>query len=107
MKMSKEEYDLYVKSITPRSPLGRDMLCAFAIGGLQDVIHPLVTADVDTEAALHPQHLLEQTLGIIGIRLRHLFGAVDVCVHRGDLPAAALDSQRERLVGGGRKGFII
>jgi len=34
MKMSKEEYDLYVKSITPRSPLGRDMLCAFAIGGL-------------------------------------------------------------------------
>ena len=34
MKMSTEEYDLYVKSITPRSPLGRDMLCAFAIGGL-------------------------------------------------------------------------
>lgn len=33
MKMSKEEYALFVSARMPRSPLGRDMLLAFLFGG--------------------------------------------------------------------------
>ncbi len=34
MKMSKEEYADYVRQRAPKSPLGKDMLLAFLIGGL-------------------------------------------------------------------------
>ena len=34
MQMSKEEYAAYVKAKMPRSPLGKDLLLAFAVGGL-------------------------------------------------------------------------
>ncbi len=34
MKMSAEEYSEYVKSMSPKSPLAKDMLWAFVIGGL-------------------------------------------------------------------------
>ena len=34
MQMSKEEYAAYVKAKMPRSPLGKDLLLAFVIGGL-------------------------------------------------------------------------
>ena len=34
MQMSKEEYAAYVKAKMPRSPLGKDLLWAFLVGGL-------------------------------------------------------------------------
>ena len=34
MQMSKEEYAAYVKAKMPRSPLGKDLLLAFLVGGL-------------------------------------------------------------------------
>lgn len=34
MKMSKAQYKEYVDSISPRSPLGKNLLLAFVIGGL-------------------------------------------------------------------------
>ena len=34
MQMSKEEYAAYVKAKMPRSPLGKDLLLAFIVGGL-------------------------------------------------------------------------
>ena len=34
MQMTPKEYAQYVEKIAPRSPLGKDMLCAFVIGGL-------------------------------------------------------------------------
>jgi stage V sporulation protein AC len=34
MKMSKQEYAAYVKRKMPASPLGRDLLTAFVVGGL-------------------------------------------------------------------------
>ncbi len=33
MNMSKQEYLSYVKEISPPSPLGKNMLCAFLVGG--------------------------------------------------------------------------
>ena len=33
MKMTKREYADYVKAKMPKSPLGKDLLCAFLIGG--------------------------------------------------------------------------
>ena len=31
--MTKREYSAYVSSLSPKSPLGRDVACAFLIGG--------------------------------------------------------------------------
>ena len=33
MNMSKQAYQAYVKEISPPSPLGKNMLCAFLVGG--------------------------------------------------------------------------
>ena len=33
MNMSKQSYQAYVKEISPPSPLGKNMLCAFLVGG--------------------------------------------------------------------------
>ena len=33
MQMSKREYERYVREKMPKSPLWKDMLCAFAVGG--------------------------------------------------------------------------
>ena len=46
-------------------------------GLLQVVIHVLIAADIDLEAALEPQHGLDQPVGIVVVSLTHLGGAVD------------------------------
>ena len=33
MELNKQEYDKYVKQVTPTYPLGKDMLRAFVTGG--------------------------------------------------------------------------
>lgn len=43
MDMSPQEYLEYVKRISPRSPLGKDMLLAFLVGGAICVLGQLVT----------------------------------------------------------------
>ena len=34
MKMTNAEYADYIKQTMPKSPLGKDLVCAFLIGGL-------------------------------------------------------------------------
>lgn len=34
MKFTKKEYTQYVKRLSPRSPLAKDLVCSFCIGGL-------------------------------------------------------------------------
>lgn len=34
MNMSKKEYDQYVRSMSPRSPMGKNLFNAFWVGGL-------------------------------------------------------------------------
>ena len=42
MEMSPREYQDYVKRISPKSPMGRDMLLAFVIGGAICVLGQLI-----------------------------------------------------------------
>lgn len=42
--MSKEEYALYLRSMQPRSPMGRDLLLAFLTGGLICALGELLIA---------------------------------------------------------------
>ena len=68
-------------------------------GLLQVVVDVLVAADIDLEAALHPQHGLDQTVGIVVVGLAHLRGAVDIGVAHGYLAAGALHREGDRLFG--------
>lgn len=34
MQMTNQEYDAYIQKLSPKSPLWKDVLCAFVIGGL-------------------------------------------------------------------------
>ena len=43
MKMTNREYNEYIKQQQPRSPLGKDMLCAFLSGGLICVLGQFFT----------------------------------------------------------------
>lgn len=43
MKMTNEEYGEFIKKRQPRSPLGRDMLIAFLVGGFICCIGQLIT----------------------------------------------------------------
>ncbi len=40
--MSNQEYDTYVKELAPKSPLWKDVLCAFVIGGAICVLGQLI-----------------------------------------------------------------
>ena len=56
MKITKQEYDQYVKEMSPNSPMGKDVLNAFWIGGLICVIGQLIlngfkALGLDTEDA--------------------------------------------------------
>ncbi len=42
MKMSKAQYKEYVDSISPKSPIGKNLLLAFVIGGLICVVGQLI-----------------------------------------------------------------
>ena len=42
MKMTDKEYEKYVARLADKSPLGKDMICAFVIGGLICVIGQLI-----------------------------------------------------------------
>ncbi len=44
MKMTNKEYGEYIRRQQPRSPLGKDMLCAFLTGGLICVLGQLLNA---------------------------------------------------------------
>jgi len=43
MKMTPEEYKVYVKNLAPRSPLGKDMAIAFVVGGGLCVLGQCIT----------------------------------------------------------------
>ncbi len=42
MKMTKQEYGAYVKKLSPNSPIGRNVLAAFIVGGLICTLGQLV-----------------------------------------------------------------
>jgi len=80
-----------------------------AFGGI-DLLHlpadGLVTADVDLEAAVKPQHGLDDPLHVIGVGLGHLGGTVDPRVIDGHLPAGTLHGQVQGLVRVLQKGLV-
>lgn len=56
MHMTEKEYGKYVARLSEKSPLGKDVICAFVIGGLICVIGQLImngwqSAGLDKEAA--------------------------------------------------------
>ena len=66
----------------------------------------LVAADVDLEAALHPQDGLDQAVDIVVVRLGHLRGAVDKGAAGGHLPVGPLHGDAHRLFGGLQEGAV-
>ena len=56
MKFTKKEYTQYVKRLSPRSPLAKDLVCSFCIGGLicalgQLILNGWTMAGLDERAA--------------------------------------------------------
>lgn len=56
MKMSKKEYAQYVKELSPNSPMGKDVLLAFVVGGLicvvgQGILNGFTALGLDKEDA--------------------------------------------------------
>lgn len=56
MKFTKKEYNRYVADLAPKSPLAKDLVCSFCIGGLicalgQLILNGWKLAGLDTEAA--------------------------------------------------------
>ena len=66
----------------------------------------LVAADVDLEAALHPQDGLDQAVDIVVVRLGHLRGAVDKGAAGGHLSVGPLHGDAHRLFGGLQEGAV-
>jgi len=70
------------------------------------VIDSLVAADVDTEAALHPQKVLHQTVDVVIVGLTHLRRAVDEGVAGGHLAVGALHGDGHGLLRRGQEGAV-
>ena len=82
------------------------LLSAGAVDRAQIVGHGLAPADVDAEAALHPEHGLDQALNVVAIGGLQLRRAVDEGLHRGHLAAGALHGDADRLPGVGQEGRV-
>ena len=67
-------------------------------GLFQIVVNVLVPADIHLEAALHPQHGLDQAVDVVLVGLAHLRGAVDEGVTHRHLAAGALQGNGDRLL---------
>ncbi|MCD8373746.1 MAG: SpoVA/SpoVAEb family sporulation membrane protein [Oscillospiraceae bacterium] len=70
MKMTNEEYGKFISSNAPKSPLGRDMLLAFVIGGLiccvgQAIFSLWALAGLDEEAAAGAESISMVFLGAL------------------------------------------
>ncbi|MCD7792949.1 MAG: SpoVA/SpoVAEb family sporulation membrane protein [Oscillospiraceae bacterium] len=70
MKMTNEEYGKFISSNAPKSPLGRDMLLAFVIGGLiccvgQAIFSLWSLAGLDEEAAAGAESISMVFLGAL------------------------------------------
>ena len=77
-----------------------------AVDGFQVGTGPLVPADIDLEAALHPENGLDQAVDVIVVGLRHLRRAVDKCAAGGHLAICPLHSDPHRLFCRGQKGPV-
>lgn len=75
------------------------LLPAGAVNRLQVVADPLVPADIDLEATLHPQDGLHNTLDIVVVSLLHLRGAMNKGVTGGHLAVRPLHGDPHRLFG--------
>ena len=67
-------------------------------GLFQIAVNVLVPADIHLEAALHPQHGLDQAVDVVLVGLAHLRGAVDEGVTHCHLAAGALQGNGDRLL---------
>ena len=122
MDMTKEEYGKYLKDRQPRSPLGRDMLRAFLVGGLictlgQGLSLLFQNAGLGAEAAGTAVSVTLVFLGAVltgsGIYddIARFAGAgtlVPITGFANSVVAPALEFKREGLVGGTcAKKFVI
>ncbi|MBR4578836.1 MAG: stage V sporulation protein AC [Oscillospiraceae bacterium] len=122
MDMTKEEYGKYLKDRQPRSPLGRDMLRAFLVGGLictlgQGLSLLFQNAGLGAEAAGTAVSVTLVFLGAVltgsGIYddIARFAGAgtlVPITGFANSVVAPALEFKREGLVGGTcAKMFVI
>ena len=85
-----------VKSLLPTGAV-----CLFQV-----VEHALVPADVDLEAALHPQDGFHQAVDIVVVRLLHLRRAVDEGAAGGHLAVRPLHGDAHGLLGVRQEGLV-
>ena len=81
-------------------------LAAHAVGGLHGLIDGLAAAEVDLEAALHPQEHFDEPVHIVDVGLSHLRGAVDKGLIDGHLAAGPLHRHVQGLLGVLQKGRV-
>ena len=76
------------------------------VGLLQIGTDPLVAADIDLPAALHPQQALHQPVHVVAVGLIPLVGAVDEGMAHRHLSPVPLHGDGHRLSGRGQKGLV-
>ena len=82
------------------------LLAAGAVDAAKVIINHLIAADIDAEAALHPEDELHQPVDVEAVGLLHLRGAVDEGVIAGHLSLCPLHRNGDRLFRGGQKGLV-
>ena len=82
------------------------LLSAGAVDGSQVLADPRVAADIDLEAALHPQDGLDNPLDVVVVGLSHLGGAVDKGMAGGHLAVRPLHGNSYGLLCPGQEGAV-
>ena len=82
------------------------LLAAGAVDAAQVVINHLIAADIDAEAALHPQQEFHQPVDVEAIRLLHLGGTVDEGMAAGHFALGPLHGNGYRLFGICQEGLV-
>ena len=121
-KMTKAEYDRYIRQISPRSPLAADMLKAFVSGGLicaigQAILNAWSAAGLEAESAAGATSITLVFLGALltglGLydRLARFSGAgtlVPITGFANSIVSPALEYKAEGIVSGmSTKMFVI
>ena len=57
MQMTNQEYDAYIQKLSPKSPLWKDVVCAFVIGGLICTLGQVIQNGFSLDGGLLPEML--------------------------------------------------